>query len=109
VPAPKFKRYALKNHRPGEAFHLPVGIVQTDPGDGGARLSPEQKKWLEEHGYELVEVAAVAPEPEPPQYDERTAARIAENKAAAASQADEEQRVAKAQLAPGKPENAHEA
>lgn len=90
---PTYKRYAIKNHRPGESFHTPGGFVTTHAIDGGARLTPAQKKYFEEGGESLIEVAAVPPEPPEVAVDERAAARIAENKAIAESQALEEQRV----------------
>jgi hypothetical protein len=57
-------RFSIKGKPAGRTFH--VGgkrFVTTNPVDGGASFSEEDKKFLETHGYELVkapERAAIA-------------------------------------------------
>ncbi|HET9029261.1 MAG TPA: hypothetical protein VFN49_03720 [Candidatus Aquilonibacter sp.] len=61
-------RYAIVGHRPGEIFYTPVGVVRTDPTDGGARLTPDQLAYFKHAGNRLqpIDAEPTAPEPQAP-------------------------------------------
>jgi hypothetical protein len=59
-------RFSIEGKPAGRTFH--VGgkrFVSTNPVDGGATFSPEDQKYLSEHGYKLVKAAAKAPIADP--------------------------------------------